>query len=153
MPGFRVQKAASFIRDELILLLRDKVKDPRVKNLTVTEVSLTPDRRIARVYVANYGTEDELKEGLEGLKSAQGLLRREIAALLHWNFAPSLEFRVDSSWHYGQRIDALIDQISSEAGAAINEGDEDSTVENEVDDEDSAAQDASDDKEPGDGDK
>ncbi|MHB9034366.1 MAG: 30S ribosome-binding factor RbfA [Anaerolineae bacterium] len=114
MPGYRVQKAASFIRDELILLLRDRVKDPRVKNLTVTEVSLTPDRRIARVYVANYGTEEELKEGLEGLQSAKGVLRRELAQLLHWNYTPSLEFRVDRSWSYGQKIDALIEKINSE---------------------------------------
>ncbi len=121
MPGYRVQKAASFIRDELILLLRDKVKDPRVKYITVTEVSLTPDRRIARVYVANYGTEAELQEGLEGLRSARGLLRRELAALLHWNFVPSLEFRVDRSWHYGQHIDALLEQINQDADTEQSE--------------------------------
>lgn len=117
MPGYRVQKAASFIRDELILLLRDKVKDPRVRYLTVTEVSLTPDRRIARVYVANYGSEEELQAGLEGLRSARGLLRHEIGQLLHWNWTPELEFRVDRSWHYGQRIDALLEQINSEHAA------------------------------------
>jgi ribosome-binding factor A len=112
MPGYRVQKAASFIRDEIIQVLQEQVHDPRVKGITVTEVTLSPDRRVARVYVTNFGTEEEMQTGLEGLRSCKGLLRHEISQLLHWNFSPELDFRMDSSWNYGHRIDALIAELN-----------------------------------------
>lgn len=112
MPGYRVQKAASFIRDEIIKVLQERVHDPRVKGVTVTEVTLSPDRRVARVYITNFGSEEEMQTALEGLRSCKGLLRHEISQLLHWNFAPELDFRMDNSWNYGQRIDTLIAQLN-----------------------------------------
>ncbi|MFH1086227.1 MAG: 30S ribosome-binding factor RbfA [Chloroflexota bacterium] len=113
----RSERAASFIKEELIELLRGAVRDPRVRALTVTDVDLTRDRRIARVYVACYSGEDDLREGLAGLESAKGFLRREISQLLHWPFAPWLEFRVDRSWDYGNRIDAILGVIAEETDA------------------------------------
>jgi len=65
--GHRKERADSYIQRQLTLMLRDKVRDPRIDPLTITEVSLTRDRRIARVYVASYADEDTLKEGLAGL--------------------------------------------------------------------------------------
>jgi ribosome-binding factor A len=121
MPGYRVQKAASFIRDELIKLLQEEVHDPRVSGVTVTEVSLSPDRRVARVYITNFGSEDEMQTALEGLRSCKGLLRHEISQLLHWNFAPELDFRLDESWNYGQRIDALLAQLNQTGNQPSNE--------------------------------
>jgi ribosome-binding factor A len=129
MPGYRVQKAASFIRDEIIKILQEEVHDPRVKGVTVTEVTLSPDRRVARVYITNFGTEEEMRTALEGLQSCKGLLRHEISQLLHWNFAPELDFRLDQSWNYGHKIDALIAQLNetsshSAEGTEILEPDE-----------------------------
>jgi ribosome-binding factor A len=121
MPGYRVQKAASFIRDELIKLLQDEVHDPRVKGVTVTEVTLSPDRRVAKVYITNFGSEDEMQTALEGLRSCKGLLRHALAQLLHWNFAPELDFKLDGSWNYGQRIDALLAQLNQAGSRAADE--------------------------------
>jgi len=112
--GHRKERADSYIQRQLTLMLRDKVRDPRIDPLTITEVSLTRDRRIARVYVASYADEDTLKEGLAGLESAKGLLRHELAQLLHWPWAPELLFRVDRSWQYGEHMDRLIDQVRQE---------------------------------------
>ncbi|NLV73181.1 MAG: 30S ribosome-binding factor RbfA [Chloroflexi bacterium] len=130
MPGYRIQKAASFIRDELTLLLRDLVHDPRVEGLVITEVSMTPDRRIARVYVAHFDSPEALSAGMAGLLSARGVLRRELGRLLHWNYVPELEFRTDNSWHYGQRIDALLKEIDLPADNS------DESAEHEDDDSD-----------------
>jgi ribosome-binding factor A len=113
----RRERAESFIQRELTLLLRDRVRDPRVNALTVTGAELTQDRRLARIYVACYEGEEALQEGLIGLNSAQGLLRRELAQRLHWRFTPYLEFRPDRSWQYGEHMDRLFDQIAEERGA------------------------------------
>lgn len=123
MPNFRRERANSFIQEELTLLLRRSVRDPRVQHITVTDVDLTVDRRIARVYVACYEGEEALQEGLAGLESAKAFLRREIGQLLHWRFTPELEFRVDRSWQKGAKIDRLLRELNS--GEAESTGAED----------------------------
>jgi len=113
MP-YRRERSESFILQELTLALRDQIGDPRVAPLTITEVDVTRDRRIARVYVACYSGEDDLKEGLKGLKSARKVLSQHLFRVLHWPFTPRLEFRVDRSWEQGEKIDRLIDQVQKE---------------------------------------
>lgn len=111
---YRRERAGGFILEELTLLLRNAVRDPRVAPITITDVELTADRRIARVYVACYEGEEALREGLAGLESAKPFLRQRLGQSLHWRFTPELEFRVDNSWRYGERIDAILKDISSE---------------------------------------
>jgi ribosome-binding factor A len=113
MP-YRPERAGTFILEELTRLVRNDLRDPRVADVIITGVDVTKDRRIARVYVANYAGEEALKEALQGLESAKPYLRRHLAQVLHWNFAPAIEFRTDRSYEYGQRIDALLDQIHQE---------------------------------------
>lgn len=113
MP-YRRERGASFIREELTLLLRDAVQDPRVQTLTIADVELTPDRRVARIYVLCYSGEEDLREGLAGLESAKGFLRGRLGQALHWRFTPHLEFRVDRSWEHGERIDAILEQLQQE---------------------------------------
>jgi ribosome-binding factor A len=114
MLSYRRERAGEFILEQTTLLLHKSVRDPRVLPLTVTDVDLTPDRRIARIYVACYSGEDALQEGLKGLESAKGFLRHELGQLLHWHFTPELEFRVDRSWERGNKIDALLGTIKEE---------------------------------------
>ena len=109
---YRRERAGGFILEELTLLLRNAVRDPRVVPITITDVELTADRRIARVYVACYDGEEALQEGLAGLESAKPFLRQRLGRVLHWRFTPEIEFRVDNSWQYGQRIDAILKDIN-----------------------------------------
>jgi len=119
MHSYRIERAGSFILEEITILLQNSVRDPRVQPLTVTGVEITRDKRMARVYVACYSGEDALKEGLEGLESAKGFLRRELGHLLGWRFTPELEFRVDRSWEYGARIDALLKRLEQDKDTEI----------------------------------
>jgi len=54
MATYRRERANSFIKEQITLLMQNVVRDPRVNALTVTEVDLTLDRRIARIYVTSY---------------------------------------------------------------------------------------------------
>ncbi len=108
MPSYRTEKASGFILEEITLLMREAVRDPRVQQLTVTDVQLTPDRRVARIYVASYAGEEALREGLQGLESASGFLRRGLSRVLHWRFTPELQFYADRSWEYGSRVDEIL---------------------------------------------
>jgi len=113
MP-YRKERAESFALAELALLLSRNIKDPRVAPLSITGVDFTPDRRLARVYVVCHTGQEDLEEGLRGLESAKGYIRRHLASVLHWHFTPRVEFRVDSSWEYGAKIDDLLDRVHEE---------------------------------------
>ncbi|MGI6367909.1 MAG: 30S ribosome-binding factor RbfA [Anaerolineae bacterium] len=127
----RKERADSFIQQELTIILRDKVRDPRVAALTITEVSLTQDRRLARVYVASFADQDTIKEGLAALESAKGVLRRELARVLHWPWTPELIFRLDRSWQQGERIDQLLDEVRREREAQEETVDRDSAADSD----------------------
>ena len=113
MP-YRRERAGSFIKEEITLLLQRVLNDPRTQSLIVTDVDLTQDRRVARVYVACYTGEKDLEQGLEGLENAKRFLRRELAEGLQWRFTPELEFRADHSWENGQRMEELFEQVTQE---------------------------------------
>lgn len=115
MPNtHRRERGNSFIRDELILLLRNRIRDPRVAGVNIVDVDLTPDRRVARVYVTCYSGEEDLERGMEGLDAAKGFMRRHLSKVLHWPWTPHLEFRVDRSWEHGERVDELLRQLDQE---------------------------------------
>ena len=115
MPNtHRRERGGSFIRDELILLLRNNIRDPRVSDINIVDVDLTPDRRVARVYVTCYSGEKDLQRGLHGLEAAKGFMRRRLSKVLHWPWTPYLEFRVDRSWEQGERVDELLRQLDEE---------------------------------------
>ncbi|HHX63720.1 MAG TPA: 30S ribosome-binding factor RbfA [Chloroflexi bacterium] len=125
MATYRRERANSFIKEQITLLMQNVVRDLRVNALTVTEVDLTLDRRIARIYVTSYSGEDVLRDGLEGLESAKGVLRKQLSQLLHWRFTPYLEFHPDRSWEYGAHMDALFEQIAAEENERGGSQDED----------------------------
>lgn len=114
MTNFRRERGDSFLREELTIVLRNEMQDPRVAAVTITEVELTKDRRIARVYVACYSGEQDLQEGIRALQNAQGFLRSRLSRVLRWPWTPTLEFRPDRSWEYGEKMDKLFDQIAIE---------------------------------------
>ena len=60
---------------EVADILMRKIKDPRVQSVTVTDVKLTSDLRIARVFVTTMGTEEEERNVFVGLEQASGFVR------------------------------------------------------------------------------
>lgn len=119
---YRRERAGGFLQEELTLLLRTAVKDPRVTAVTISSVEMTADRRIARVYVTCFTGEDDLKAGLQGLESAKAFLRQRLGQILRWRYTPELEFRVDRSWEYGERIEAILKEIGENERAGNEQG-------------------------------
>ena len=111
MSTRRQKRVAELVHRELSDLLERKMGDPRVQGVTITEVDVTPDLRMARVHVTRLGTEDERKAALSGLKGAEGFLRRELGLRLALRYVPELIFFLDNTWQNASRIDALLEQI------------------------------------------
>lgn len=114
MATRRQQKVADLIQEEISDLVTRKMRDPRAEGVTVTDVKVSPDLRYADIYITKLGSEEELRQALEGLTAASGYLRRELASRIDLRFVPELRFHLDRSWERGARIDALLEEIAAE---------------------------------------
>ena len=111
MPTRRQRRVAELIHRELSLLLLHEVRDPRLAAVTLTGVEVTPDLLLARIHFSVLGTDEDGKEATAGLEHARGYLRTQLAGRVELRFVPDLEFRLDKSAAYGQRIEELLEQI------------------------------------------
>lgn len=110
LPYKRAQRVSDLLREEIAEIVMKKVKDPRLGFLTITGVTITDDLKIAKVYVSILKGE-ERETTLDVLNSAKGFIRGEIAKRVRMKTIPSLEFRIDESIEYGDRIDRLLKDI------------------------------------------
>lgn len=114
----RRRQVGHLLRAELSELLRRQIKDPRLKGLiTVTEVSISPDLREAKVFVSILGDEQEKEEALQGLSSAANFLRHELGRRVSLRHIPQLSFERDDSIERAVRLSQLMEQVSAESGA------------------------------------
>ena len=109
--GDRPARVGERIREELSLLLLRKVNDPGLAPVTVTEVSVTPDLRIAHVNYSALVAPEERPAVAKALRRSSGFLRRELGHLLGLRYAPELQFHYDDSFDRGARIDAILREI------------------------------------------
>jgi ribosome-binding factor A len=110
LPYKRSQRVSDLIRKEIADIIIYKLKDPRIGFITVTGVDVTDDIKIARVYVSVFHAEAK-NSTLEILNSARSFIRSELSKRLRMKFIPSIEFRLDTSIEYGNRIEKLLKEI------------------------------------------
>jgi ribosome-binding factor A len=121
-PTQRQQRVAELVRHALAEILQrgdlqDEVLTTHV--VTVPEVRMSPDLRLATAYVMPLGGRDE-GPVLEALQRNRKLLRAEVARRVNLRFAPDLRFRRDATFDEAQRIDALLrsDKVRRDVGRA-----------------------------------
>ncbi len=117
----RATRVADQIRAEVADILMRRTKDPRVGFVTVTDVELTNDLRLARVYVATLPEDPHGDEVLAGLSHAVGFIRAELGRRLRLRHTPELIFQRDLSGPRGDRILTLLDQVERQAKSAAQE--------------------------------
>ncbi|MFH0942512.1 MAG: 30S ribosome-binding factor RbfA [Chloroflexota bacterium] len=114
----RIERVNQLIRRELSELLCRYVKDPRLGNfITVTEVSVSRDLRLAKVFISFLGSEEEKQVALKTLKAASGYFHAELSRRLKMRRVPEISFQWDDSIERGSRILGIIDKIDRESGA------------------------------------
>ena len=100
---------------ELSEIIRNGIKDPRIHPMTsVVSVEVTPDLKNCKAYISVLGNEDAAKATIEGLKSAEGYVRRELARRINLRNTPELKFILDQSIEYGVNMSKLIDEVTKD---------------------------------------
>jgi len=101
------------IQQEVASLLgRGAIKDPRVGFVTITGVEMDRELRHATIFYSLIGDEAALEETQQGLSSASGFLRRELAKNLRLRHAPELHFKYDASVAHGDKIERLLREVN-----------------------------------------
>lgn len=121
-PSQRQQRVGELVRHALAeVLQRGDIVDPVLSShvVTVPEVRMSPDLRLATAYIMPLGGRDE-KPVLEALDRNKKALRTEVAhRLSNLRYAPELRFLRDDTFDEGERIDALLrsERVRRDAGA------------------------------------
>lgn len=115
MPTRRIARLNDQVRGDIAQIVARELKDPRISGLvSIMSVDLSPDLRLAQVYVSVMGTDDDRKHTLQGLRAATGFIRSQLASRMTTKRAPELRFTLDQSIERGQRIISLIREVERE---------------------------------------
>jgi len=112
MPqGRRPARLASQLKEELGIMIQQKLRDPRIGFVTVTRVELTVDLHWATVYFSVLGDETQRLRSTHALHQAAGFMRHELRHNLQIRFVPELRFRFDDRWEMQSKLEDLFEQI------------------------------------------
>jgi ribosome-binding factor A len=125
MSSRRLLKAAEAIREVVGMAILADLKDPRIRDVTVTHVEVSPDMRQARVHVSIMGDETRQNLSLRGLQSAAGFLQSKIAKQIDTRYTPRLLFVLDQGIKKSIEMARLLREVlppkSEDAASAKNE--------------------------------
>lgn len=111
MTSRRVQKAAEAIREVVSMAILTELRDPRVQDVTVTYVEVSPDMRQAKVHVSVMGDDAKQKLCLHGLQSSAGFLQTKIGKRIDTRYTPRLRFELDMGVKKSLAIARMLNEV------------------------------------------
>lgn len=111
MTSRRVLKAAEAIREVVSLTILTELRDPRIADVTVTRVEVSPDMREAKVHVSVMGDEAKEQLSLHGLQHAAGFLQQRIAQRIDTRYTPRLRFVLDRGVKRSIEVSRLLHEV------------------------------------------
>lgn len=106
----RIDKIEKLIKEEISLIFLFKLQELGLGLMTITNVRISADLKIAKVYISIMEKEKR-EEALEKIKSKTKFIRSELASRITIKFVPELKFFLDDTLDYVEKIDALIKKI------------------------------------------
>lgn len=115
MKGIRQEKLKKMMKEELSIILREKIQDPRIreKYITITDVEFSSDLKHANVFV--YVHDEKEKEAVfNGLKSATKFFQEEVGRTLKLRYTPIIHFKEDKNLEKGMKVIEILNKIKDE---------------------------------------
>ncbi len=107
-PYARAERVSGKIQVAITELLNKKMQDPRMEMATISGVKVTPDLRVADVYITVFGDKKRTRDALNGFKKSKGFIKKSIAPMLGLKYMPDLRFVYDDSFDKAAHMDELI---------------------------------------------
>ncbi len=144
MKTHRIARVSEVVREVAAETILFEMRDPRVKNVTVTRAEVTGDLQNAKVYVSIMGSERAQLNALQGLQNAAGFIQSRLAKRLMTRFLPVIHFVKDEGVKKSIEVARLLAEEKARNGTndsadAVDEATEDSD-DNEYSDRDDSEQ-------------
>ena len=107
--SYRSERVNELVRRELVLLIKQETKDPRLKQVVITDVIVSRDLTSAKVFFSV--DEDSIKVVVSLLNKASGFFRSSLSKTLDLRHTPTLSFIYDTAPNTGARIDDLLSKL------------------------------------------
>src|SRR5262245_39059268 len=135
MKTHRLARVAEAVREVASQTILFELRDPRVKNVTVTRAEVSGDLQHAKVYVSVMGTPKEAELCLYGLRHAAGFVQSKLASRLKTRYTPQIHFVLDEGVKKSIEVSRLINEalgrptaVEAAAGAGDVEEPEEETA-------------------------
>ncbi|MCK5256590.1 MAG: 30S ribosome-binding factor RbfA [Deltaproteobacteria bacterium] len=109
----RADRVSDLLKKEISELLLREVKDPHIGFITITDVEVSKDLQVAKVYYTILGDEKQLRESAQALNRASRFIKRQLGKRLRMRYIPDIIFKYDHSLEYGNRIDDILSHLEN----------------------------------------
>jgi ribosome-binding factor A len=110
----RPEKVAHQLKRDISEIFMKEINDPRLGFVTVTQVEMSRDLRVAKIFYSVLGSAKEEKESKSALESAKGFVRSIIGQRLKMRLTPELIFISDRSAEYSVQIQQALERLKRE---------------------------------------
>ena len=111
MNNMRAERVGEQMKQEIMDIVNNKVKDPRVGFLTITDVELTNDLSHAKIFLTVLGSDKEVENTFKALEKATGFIKSELGSRMRLRIMPDLTFEYDESIEYGNKIERMLQDL------------------------------------------
>ena len=133
MSSRRLLKAGEAIREVVASSILTELRDPRVRDVTVVGVKVSPDMREAKVSVSVMGDESQQQLSLRGLQNAAGFLQSKIASRIDTRHTPRLQFVIDKGVQHSLLVGEILEKIKRERDPALDEMESGAATQDDMD--------------------
>ena len=120
MSSRRVLKAAQAVREVVSMAIITDLKDPRVKDVTVTFVEVSGDMRQAKVHVSVMGDETKQQLALRGLQNSAGYLQSKVGKRIDTRYTPRIQFELDKGMKNAMMVTRILDEVLPKTKLPLN---------------------------------
>lgn len=117
--SLRQEKVSSLVQEKLSLIFLQKVLDPKLGLVTITNVKVTPDLKIAKVYLSVYNKENR-DYVLEHVESIKGFIRTELAKRVSLRVIPELNFFIDDTMDFVEKMNEIFSSLKKDDDKQTN---------------------------------
>jgi ribosome-binding factor A len=114
----RTEKVASLLKHEIGEIFQRNFSMEKFGLVTVTEVRVSPDLKIAKVYVSIFGDTERKQQTMELLEGQKSFVRSQVGQHVRLKFTPSLLFFLDDSLDRAMHISSLLNRIHKKSDDA-----------------------------------
>ena len=109
----RSDRVSDLLKEEISQLLLREVKDPHIGFITITDVEVSKDLQVAKVYYTILGDEKQLRESAQALSRVSRFIKRQLGKKLRMRHIPDIIFKYDHSLDYGDKIDHILSHLDN----------------------------------------